>query len=329
MQKKCFFKKLILLTFFTIASLNVFCQDKLLSMKIIYSVPIMRSEIKSSEEKDSIEYSFIVDKRFWWQTFDKVMEKNEVSYDTIVSRFSKALKDNFKREFSIGETKQLIDNNVRKVQFEERWWYDTKTMLIKSEVTAFQPIVTVDSIVFDGDELVIKEVFSYPLGWFKPGLSNNKKNEKIIIASNIEFNMPIYNPVPYQYYFNHLEAEYSLPFLDMLLAKAENVEIKTYEMPTSTISYSKLEVVKRMGHDELEQIVIEDSLDNVIEKDTVIRVRYNAEDIEYFRFGQQWTFDLESLTFTKQINYFAPIILLTTSDNSFRGFYPLFYIRKD
>lgn len=328
MKKNYFLKKLILLIFLTISAQSTFCQDKLLSMKIIYSVPIMRSEIKSSMEKDSIEYSFIIDKRFWWQTFDKIIEKNLISYDTIAKNMSLSLKERFKREFSVAEIKTLIDNNIRKVEFEERWWYDTKTMLIKSEVAAFQPIVTIDSLVFEEDELKIKEVFAYPLGWFKPGLSS-KKSEKIIIASNIEFTMPIYNPIPYQYYFNHLEAEYSLPFLDMLLSKAENVDIKTYEMPTSTTSLSKLEVVKRMGHDELEQIVKEDSLNNVIEIDTVIRMRYNSEEIELFRFGQQWSFDLESLTFFKQINYFAPVIELTSKNGEFRGFYPLFYIRKD
>jgi hypothetical protein len=329
MGNNCFLKRLILLLCLTIISGNIFCQDKLLSMKIIYSVPIMRSEIKSSIEKDSIEYSFVVDKRFWWQAFDNAILKSQINYDSIVTNLSKTLKERFKREFSIAETKTLIDNNIRRVEFEERWWYDTKTMLIKAEVTAFQPIVTIDSIVFNGDDIAVEEVFSYHLGWFKPILSNKKNEDKIIVASNIEFTMPIYNPIPYQYYFNHLEAEYSLPFLDMLLAKAENVDVKTYEMPTSTAAYSKLEVVKRMGHDELQQIVVEDSLSNVIEKDTIIRMRYNSDDIEYFRFGQQWVFDLETLTFTKQINYFAPVIALSASDGTFRGFYPLFYIRKD
>ena len=32
----------------------------------------------------------------------------------------------------------------------------------------------------------------------------SKKSEKVIIASNIEFTMPIYNPIPYQYFFNHV-----------------------------------------------------------------------------------------------------------------------------
>ena len=121
---------------------------------------------------------------------------------------------------NIRKIKTLIDNNIRKVEFEERWWYDTRTMLIKSEVAAFQPTVTIDSLVFEEDELIIKEVFAYPLGWFKPGLSS-KTSEKIIVASNIEFTMPIYNPIPYQYYVNHLEAEYSLPFLFFFLRKAE------------------------------------------------------------------------------------------------------------
>jgi hypothetical protein len=157
----------------------------------------------------------------------------------------------------------------------------------------------------------------------------SKKSDKVIIASNIEFTMPIYNPIAYQYFFNHLEAEYSLPFLEMLLANAQNNKIKTYEMPSSSTSFNEIEVLKRLEHQERETIVEEDSLGNVIEKDTVIKKKYSCQEIDYFRFGQQWIFDLESLTFSKQINYFAPIIRLTSSNGEFRGFYRLFYIRKD
>lgn len=328
MRNNYFLKKLIILVCLAIFSLNVSGQDKLLSMKMIYSVPIMKGEIKSSAQKDSIEYSYIVDKRFWWQTFDKIISKSQTPYDTLVNRFSKTLKENLKKEFTTQEVKNLIDNNVKKIEFEEKWFYDTKTMLIKSEVVAFQPIITIDSIVLEGEELAIKEIFSYPLGWFKPGEAS-KKSEKVIIASNIEFTMPIYNPIPYQYFFNHLEAEYSLPFLDMLLAKAENNSIKTYETPSSSTYFNKVEIIKRLEHQEREVIVSEDSLGNVMETDTVMRIKYTSEEIDFFRFGQQWIFDLETLTFYKQINYFAPVIKLTASDNSFRGFYPLFYIRKD
>lgn len=328
MRDNKFFKKLILLLSLAIISLNSLGQDKLLSMKIIYSVPIMKAEIKSSAEKDSIQYTYIVDKRFWWQTFDKIISKSQTPYDTLVNRFSKTLKEKFNREFSVAETKNLIDNGVRKIEFEEKWFYDTKTMLIKSEVVAFQPIITIDSIVLEGEDLAIKEIFSYPLGWFKPN-QESKKSDKVIIASNIEFTMPIYNPIAYQYFFNHLEAEYSLPFLDMLLAKAENNSIKTYETPSSSTCFNKVEIIKRLEHQEREVIVSEDSLGNVMETDTVMRIKYTSEEIDFFRFGQQWIFDLETLTFYKQINYFAPVIKLTASDNSFRGFYPLFYIRKD
>lgn len=328
MRNNYFFKKLIVLVCLAIFSLNVSGQDKLLSMKMIYSVPIMKGEIKSSAQKDSIEYSYIVDKRFWWQTFDKIISKSQTPYDTLVNRFSKTLKENLKKEFTTQEVKNLIDNNVKKIEFEERWFYDTKTMLIKSEVVAFQPIITIDSIVLEGEELAIKEIFSYPLGWFKPN-QVSKKSDKVIIASNIEFTMPIYNPIAYQYFFNHLEAEYSLPFLDMLLANAQNNKIKTYEMPSSSTSLNAIEVLKRLEHQERETIVEEDSLGNITEKDTIMKIKYTSEEIDYFRFGQKWIFDLESLTFSKQINYFAPIIRLTSSNGEFRGYYPLFYIRKD
>lgn len=328
MREKLQIKHFVALFFCFVFLQNVYGQEKLLSMKIIYTVPIMSAEIKSSNEKDSIKYDYIVDKRFWWQTFDKVMTNQTLSYDTILSRFNKSLNEHFKREFLIEEVKGLIENNVRKVQFEERWWYDTKTMLIRSEVVAFQPIITIDSIVFKDEDFEIEEYFSYPLGWFK-GNKESKKTDKVIITSNIEFTMPIYNPIPYQWYMNHLEAEYSIPFLDMLISKAENLKVNTFETPSSSIAFNKIEIMKCLEHQELESIVVEDSLSNVFEKDTVIRVKYTSEEVDYFRFGQKWMFDLETLTFTKTINYFAPVIRLTASDNSFRGFYPLFYIRKD
>ena len=126
-----------------------------------------------------------------------------------------------------------------------------------------------------------------------------------------------------------MEAEYSLPFLDMLLANAQNNKIKTYEMPSSSTSLNAIEVLKRLEHQERETIVEEDSLGNITEKDTIMKIKYTSEEIDYFRFGQKWIFDLESLTFSKQINYFAPIIRLTSSNGEFRGYYPLFYIRKD
>lgn len=323
------FKSFISLIFLLVFSFNLLGQDRLLSMKMIYTVPIMKAEIKSSTEKDSIEYSYIVDKRFWWQTFDKVMEKNQISYDSVVKRLSTTLKDRFQKEFTIEETKNIIDNNIRKIEFEEKWNYDTKTMLIKSEVVGFQPIITIDSIIFnEEEELEIKEIFTYPLGWFKPN-TQTKKSDKVIVASNIEFTMPIYNPIPYQYFFSHLEAEYSLPFLDMLFSKAESNKIKTFEMPSSSSALNTIEVIKRLEHQEREVLVFEDSLGNVSEQDTVMKIRYRSEEIDYFRFGQQWIFDLESLTFYKQINYFAPVIKLTSSKGEFRGYYPLFYIRKD
>jgi hypothetical protein len=112
MRKNYWFKKSIVLVCLTIFSLNLFGQDKLLSMKMIYSVPIMKGEIKSSAQKDSIEYSYIVDKRFWWQTFDKIIAQSNISYDTIVDRFSKTLKENFKREFTPNQAKTLIIRHI-------------------------------------------------------------------------------------------------------------------------------------------------------------------------------------------------------------------------
>lgn len=322
-----YLKPLIVLICLIFLSQNSFSQEKLLSMKIVYTVPIMSAEIKSCSEKDSIKYDFLVDKRFWWQMWDKIVEKTK-DYDSISSRLAKTLKEKFNKEYTLEETKKLIENNIRKIEFSERWFYDTKTMLIRSEVIGFQPIFTIDSIVLEEEDLKIKEHFSYPLGWIKP-MKNNKKTDEVIVVSNIEFTTPIYNPTPYQWWLNHLEAEYSIPFLDMLISKAENLKINTYDSPSASVAFNKVEILKQLEYQTKETLVSEDSMYNTIEKDTIVKIKYTSEHIDYFRFGQQWIFDLESLSFSKKINYFAPVIRLTGKDNSFRGYYPLFYIRKE
>lgn len=341
MKNKNKLNYLIVLFCLIFLSRNSYSQEKLLSMKIVYSVPIMIAEIQSSSEKDSIKYDFIIDKRFWWQAFDKIVakskdkklffyinDKDSLSYDSISNLLAKTLKEKFNKEYTPEETQKLIENNIRKIQFEERWWYNTKTMLIRSEVTAFQPIFTMDSIILDDEDLKIQEHFSYPLGWIKP-LKNNKTTDEVVVSSNIEFTMPIYNTTPYQWWLNHLEAEYSIPFLDMLISKAENMQINTYDSPSASTAFNKVEILKQLEYQTRETLVTEDSMYNTIEKDTIVKIKYMGEHIDYFRFGQKWTFDLENLCFRKQINYFAPVIRLTGNDNSFRGFYPLFYIRKE
>lgn len=311
-----YFKILLLLICFVSITQNVVCQEKLLSMKIVYSVPIMKEDYE-------------VDKRFWWQSFDRVVElskqkklffhiseKDSITYDSVVNLFSKKLKDTYKRDYDIKEVQQIIENNIRTIDFEERWWYDEKTMIIRSEVLAFRPVVSIDSTI------------NFPLGWVKSRMISKKTNN-VIVANNIEFTNPIYNPKPYQWWLNHLEAEYSIPFCETLLLKAELGTIKTYETPSSSEAFSNVEVIKRLNYQERELLVKEDTLFNLIEKDTIINKKYSAEEIDYFRFGQEWVFDLENARFTKTINYFSPVIKLVGNDGEFRAYYPLFYIRKD
>ena len=64
MKRLLFFVSAVLFATF------LYSQERLLTMKIVYEVPIMQGRIASSETKDSIVYDYLVDKRFWWQTID-------------------------------------------------------------------------------------------------------------------------------------------------------------------------------------------------------------------------------------------------------------------
>ena len=73
-------------------------------MKMVYEVPIMQGHIVHSPLRDSIVYDYLVDKRFWWQTIDRVNELakskklylcnfkgDSLNYDTIINKLNLAL----------------------------------------------------------------------------------------------------------------------------------------------------------------------------------------------------------------------------------------------
>lgn len=309
-------------------------------MRIVYEVPIMQAEISSSAARDSVIYSYVVDKRFWWQTIDfinasarnrKLFLNNPsgdtLNYDTVMCALSSAFAKFSGRVCSAGDLQRLIEEEVRAVKFEERWSYNPQNMLINKEVLAFCPVIKKDTVVLSGEELQPKEAFRFELGWIKPK-GNASLQDTVVIARNIEFSIPIYNPKPYHWWDSHLEAEYSIPFLESLIAKAETGDLKTYESPSASEELLRTEVLKRRQFDLLGTLNLSDAEGNVTERDTIIKLLYDGYDIDHFRFGEEWCFDKESLNFIKKTNYFAPMVSIFGEQGDFRGLYPLYYIRR-
>ena len=320
--------------------LSACSQEKLLSMRIVYEVPIMQARVGSSQVRDSVVYDYLVDKRFWWQTIDFVNaaakdkklfllndKGDSLNYDTVMCALTTAFGKVYGRTCTKEEVQRLIEEEVRAIKFEEQWFYNPENMLIEKKVLAFCPVIRKDTVVLQGEELQTVKAFRFELGWIKPK-GDVISRDTLVLARNIEFTMPIYNPQPYHWWDAHLEAEYSIPFLERLIARAEAGEVKAYENPSASEELLRTDVLKKRQFDILERLTVADTEGNVKERDTVIKAFYGGENIDRFRFGEEWCFDEVNLNFIKRTNYFAPMVSIFGKQSDFRGLYPLYYIRR-
>lgn len=320
--------------------LSACSQERLLSMRIVYEVPIMQARVSSSHMSDSVVYDYLVDKRFWWQTIDFVNaaakdkklfflndKGDSLNYDTVMCALATVFGKVYGRTCTKEEVQRLIEEEVRAIKFEEQWFYNPENMLIEKKVLAFCPIIRKDTVALQGEELQTAEAFRFELGWIKPK-GDVISRDTLVLARNIEFTMPIYNPQPYHWWDSHLEAEYSIPFLERLIARTESGEVKAYENPSASEELLRTDVLKRRQFDILERLTVSDTEDNVKERDTVIKAFYGSENIDRFRFGEEWCFDKVNLNFIKKTNYFAPMVSIFGKQGDFRGLYPLYYIRR-
>lgn len=332
-------KKLILISLMLIP-FAVFSQNKLLTKKIVYSVPIVQTNIHNTIGKDSISYNYLVNRRFWWEAIDNVLQqaKNKtivlhnfhgdtIAYDSMINNLNRQLTKSFKRTFSKKEIQDVFDNEIREIKFEEQWTYNTNTMLIDKVVTAFCPVITRDSVAYNDQEIKAEHGFAFDIGWIYPK-SNKNTNDTTLICRNIQYTIPIYNQKPYKWWDNNLEAEYSIPYFSLMLSKAEKGEVLTFEDPNSAEAFTKPNVVKRREMKKVVPIYKTDKNNEEQINDTTVVVRYEVENIDCLRFGEEIYFDKSSCNFIKNTNYVAPIIRIYSDKGEFRGFYPLYYIRK-
>ena len=327
---------IILILFSTICV----AQDKLLTKKIVYKVKVTDNAIKSSEKKDSVAYNYLVNKRFFWEAMDALcsdLQKKKlylqtftgdtIVWDTMINRLSRQLEKKDLRKYSKKDIQAVLENEIRAIKFWEEWTYDTQTMLINKKIIAFCPIIERDSIALLDEDLQAKESFSFEMGWI---MQNSKPFSQDIlqICRNIQYTMPIYNTKPYFWWERNLEAEYSIPFFDMLDNKTISRQVLCYDSPDTPEAYSKAELDKRHQHTVTTTIISDLPDNNITETDTTITLSYKSEDIDYLRFGEEINYDKQNHNFTKIVNYYAPVVRIFATNGQFRGYYPLYYIRK-
>ena len=290
--------------------------------------------------KDSIEYNYIINKRFFWEATDglvsdlkskkiylKTVKGDTLIWDSVFNNLKQRLSVADLRKYTAKDVENVLENEIRSIKFMEEWTYEQETMMINKKVIAYCPVIERDSAYLDTEELKAVNSFSFDLGWIWQ--DNGKvSSDTLLLARNIHYNMPIYNTVPYRWWDSNLEAEYSVPFFDGLAEKTASQQILCYESPDAVEPFSKSELDKRKKHS-VRVSLIRDSADNTTaEKDTVIMLTYNSDDIDYIRFGEQLVYDKKSHYIVKSVNYFSPVIRIFTASNVFVGFYPLYYIRK-
>lgn len=334
-------KKLILLFCFLLTCGFLMSQECLLTKKIVYTVRFTDDVIASSLSKDSVQYNYIVNKRFFWEANDEILTRvkakkayfqsfkgDTIQYDTIINRLCRALNSHYNKKYDKNNIKEVLDNDIRAVRFWEEWTYNTNNMLINKKIIGYCPIIQRDSVALIDDELKAKNEFEFELGWiFHKSSSNNK--DTILISNNLQYTMNIYNKAPYQWWNSNLEAEYSIPYFDMLIDKAENLQIPVFEEPNAVEVLTKPIIIKRRERSSTIEIYGVTKQNVEVTQDTIIITKMNSEDIEAIRFGEKIIFDKESLTYSKQVNYLSPIIYIFGSDGQYHGTYPIYYIRKE
>ena len=200
-----------------------FSQDRILSKKIVYDVDIMRSRIEQTKEKDSIAYDYIVDKRFFWQAVDTIFAKakhkdfffmtsfhESLSFDSIMKNLKRDYLFHFKDTLTDKKAQKLLEDEIRVIKFEEEWTYNPNTLMVNKTVIGYNPVIRIDSIKLQDDDLIPYEFFRFELGWIYPKGKPVLK-DTLCLVRNIHFTLPIYNKTPYHWWDSHLEPEYSIP----------------------------------------------------------------------------------------------------------------------
>ncbi|MBO6117224.1 MAG: hypothetical protein J6P44_01630 [Bacteroidales bacterium] len=332
-------KKAILILLLSVC-MSSYAQQRLLTKKIVYKEAFTENSVASLTDKDSVAYNYIVNKRFFWEAMDGLIDKlkskklyltsfegDSLVWDTVFNDLTKRLNALDLKKYSKKEVEKVLENEIRSIKFMEEWTYNPQTMLIDKKITAYCPVIQRDSAVLEDEDMKAKEYFSYDLGWIRQN-PNSTPQDSLLICRNIQYTLPIYNTQPYRWWDSNLEAEYSIVFFDMLTSKAEEGSILCYDNPDAVEPFSKSEFEKRKKHSVTTTVYTDLSYDNTIEKDTVITVSYNSEDIDHLRFGEEIYYDKKNAAFFKHVNYYAPVIKINSAQGAFLGYYPLFYIRK-
>lgn len=332
--------KKVLFIFFVFSAIIGFSQEKLLTKKIVYKIDLTENTVKSDKHKDSIIYNYKINQRFFWEAMDLFMDNwkgnkikvldeqgKTIVWDTMLVKLNNSLAKYYNRKLNKKEVQNILENYITKINFKEEWTYNTETMLINKKVLAFCPIISIDSLFLTEEGFEAREGFSFPLGWLEQ-TNSTSNTEDLLITRNIHYTIPIYNYTPYRWWENNLEEEYSIPYFDRFIQKAENMEIPVFENPDMTEALQKSNILKRRKFSKTESMIEDLGDNNIKETDTILNMQYQSEDFEYLRFGEEIYFNKNTLSFTKNTNYIAPIIAIKDKNGTFLYYYPIYYIRK-
>lgn len=322
--------KILFILILLAISFSAKAQERLLSKKIVYEVEILSPKIENAGAKDSIVYNFQVDRRFWWESIDLVLGK--IKNDSLINRLKKSYFQYYNDSLNSKQIDLIFENEIRAIKFMEEWYYNQDNLLIEKKVLAFNPIIKRDSIIIidlgnKDTEMKTTQGFRFELGWVYPKKSDLKL-DTLCVVRNIQFTIPIYNKTPYHWWDSHLEPEYSFPYFTSFINSAQEGKIKVYSQPISSEPLTRLDIKKRRDYEVSTTLVLEDKNSNIIEKDTIIRTQYTVDNVTYLRFGEEWYFDKNTFSFSKNVNYISPMIEILGLDNELRGLMPIYYIRR-
>ncbi|MFZ4399623.1 MAG: hypothetical protein ACOYO1_06295 [Bacteroidales bacterium] len=229
-----------------------------------------------------------------------------------------------------GKNKQIIDTvfvsssfnfkNVTKIRFDEKWKFNTKTLLLSKEIKGFCPILVTEM----GEDNAVIEL---PLFWVYPDtVINSDTSNNYIITKKIQYDVFVKSEDKGKdWWMNNIETSDRENFLKEIINAAIKEKIKTYDYFNKPLDKKKLkEILHRTDSVSIE------NLDNPYENiDTVMTTDYDQSSIVKIRFIEEWSINTQSFRFYKKVLAICPMIEGIYNRELGKCYTPLFWIYFD
>lgn len=218
--------------------------------------------------------------------------------------------------------------NINGIRFRERWKVHSGTGMVEKEVIAFCPVF------FKGHPFIEENPMTevIPLFWIYPDLEKQSSGQ-VITIDNIAYDVITDNTLqmiqePYgtglPFYFSNIEPLYRSLIIDALIDAGLQKRTKTFDFTFKELSDEELRFIEKKEEVHSYWNERAGQMEDSIHVQTLDR-----QQILRLKFAEQWSFDKQTLRFTKSVIGVAPSVLSYDVQGDFKGFRFLFWLAFD